>query len=49
MTRCGLSGSPTNVLRVFAPTRHAKGEMIEGEVPEAAAALYKKLRVAQVL
>ena len=49
VTRCGLSGSPTNVLRVFAPTRHVKGERIEGEAPEAAAELYEKLRTAQVL
>ena len=49
VTRCGLSGSPTNVLKVFAPTRHAKGELIKGEVTEAAAELYEKLRAAQVL
>lgn len=49
VSRCGLSGSPTNVLKVFAPTRHAKGERLEGEIPDAAAELYEKLRTAQVL
>jgi len=49
LTRCGLSGSPTNVLRVFAPQRHAKGERLEGEPAEVAAALYERLRAAQIL
>ncbi len=49
VTRCGLNGSPTNVLRVFAPSRHTKGERIEGEASEAAVELYEKLRTAQVL
>ncbi|HEY3398297.1 MAG TPA: electron transfer flavoprotein subunit beta/FixA family protein [Armatimonadota bacterium] len=49
VARCGLSGSPTNVLRVFAPTRHAKGERLEGEPAEVAAQLYDKLHATQVV
>ncbi|MEN6404277.1 MAG: electron transfer flavoprotein subunit beta/FixA family protein, partial [Armatimonadia bacterium] len=32
--RCGLNGSPTNVVRVFAPQRHSQGERLEGEAAE---------------
>lgn len=47
--RCGLNGSPTNVVRVFAPTRTRQGERLEGELDVMIPALIEKLRVAQVL
>jgi electron transfer flavoprotein beta subunit len=47
--RCGLNGSPTNVVRVFAPQRHTQGERLEGEIPEMVAALVSKLREKQVV
>lgn len=47
--RCGLNGSPTNVVRVFAPERHTQGERLAGEPAEAARVLFEKLRASQVL
>jgi electron transfer flavoprotein beta subunit len=47
--RCGLSGSPTNVMRVFAPEKATQGERLEGEPREQAGALIEKLRATQVL
>jgi electron transfer flavoprotein alpha/beta subunit len=47
--RCGLSGSPTNVVRVFSPQRHRKGERLEGEVPDMVKTLIDKLRTDKVL
>jgi len=47
--RCGLNGSPTNVVRVFAPDRHSHGERLEGEVPEQVNALVSKLREKMVI
>ena len=47
--RCGLAGSPTNVVRVFTPTRGRKAERIEGEPPQAAQALVEKLRAEKVI
>jgi electron transfer flavoprotein beta subunit len=47
--RCGLNGSPTNVVRVFAPQRHSQGEKLEGEAPEVVAALVGKLREKMVI
>lgn len=47
--RCGLSGSPTNVVRVFTPDRHREGEKLEGEAPEVAKSLLEKLREDKVL
>ena len=43
-SRCGLNGSPTNVVRVFAPQRHTQGERLEGEVEEMVEQLVTKLR-----
>lgn len=42
--RCGLNGSPTNVVRVFAPQRHSHGEKLEGEAPDVVARLVSRLR-----
>jgi electron transfer flavoprotein beta subunit len=42
--RCGLNGSPTNVVRVFAPQRHSHGEKLEGEVPDVVERLVSRLR-----
>ncbi len=47
--RCGLAGSPTNVVRVFTPTRGRRAERIEGEPPQAAHALVQKLRAEKVI
>jgi electron transfer flavoprotein beta subunit len=49
LARCGLSGSPTNVVRIFTPVRHRKGERLEGEVPEMVSTLVEKLRADKVL
>ena len=47
--RCGLNGSPTNVVRVFAPQRHTHGEKLQGEVPEMVDQLVRALRQKQVV
>ncbi|MCE5240157.1 electron transfer flavoprotein subunit beta/FixA family protein [bacterium] len=47
--RCGLNGSPTNVVRVFAPQRHQQGEKLEGEVADQVSALVGKLREKMVI
>lgn len=47
--RCGLNGSPTNVVRVFAPDRHREGEKLEGEVADMVSALVGKLREKMVI
>ena len=47
--RCGLNGSPTNVVRVFAPDRHREGEKLAGEVPDMVGALVSKLREKMVI
>jgi electron transfer flavoprotein alpha/beta subunit len=47
--RCGLNGSPTNVVRVFAPQRHSHGVRLEGEVPEMVGQLVTALREKQVV
>jgi len=45
----GLSGSPTQVLRIFAPKPREKGEIWEGEPSEVAEKLYFKLRESHLL
>lgn len=47
--RCGLNGSPTNVVKVFSPQREHKGEILEGESEEVAHGLIERLREAKVL
>lgn len=47
--RCGLAGSPTNVVRIFTPERHRRAERLEGETPEVVRALLEKLRGEKVL
>lgn len=47
--RCGLNGSPTNVVRVFAPQRHSQGEQLEGEVEDMVGSLVGKLREKMVI
>ncbi|NSW55047.1 MAG: electron transfer flavoprotein subunit beta/FixA family protein [Armatimonadetes bacterium] len=49
LERCGLSGSPTNVMRVFAPSHDHKAERLEGDVPDVARQLVSRLRDAKVL
>jgi electron transfer flavoprotein beta subunit len=46
----GLSGSPTSVSRIFSPPARARGEMIEGDSPDAqAAALVERLRATDLI
>ncbi len=47
--RCGLTGSPTNVVEVFAPRRDHKAEKLEGEIPDVVKTLIGKLREDKVL
>ena len=47
--RLGLKGSPTRVKKTFTPQRQYRGEMIEGDVPRAAAALAGKIREMHIL
>lgn len=47
--RCGLPGSPTNVVRIFTPERHRRAERLEGEPPEVVRTLLEKLRGEKVL
>ncbi|NPV47702.1 MAG: electron transfer flavoprotein subunit beta/FixA family protein [Armatimonadetes bacterium] len=48
-SRCGLNGSPTNVVKVFAPQRHTQGERLEGDVNDVVERLVKILREKQVV
>lgn len=45
----GLKGSPTQVERMFAPTKRAEHEMIEGTPSEQANALYELLKVRKLV
>jgi len=45
----GLNGSPTQVLRIFAPKPREKGEIWEGEPAEMAEKLFAKLRESHLL
>ena len=49
LSKVGLKGSPTRVIRVFAPERRARGEMLEGTVLEQVAALVGRLREADIV
>jgi electron transfer flavoprotein beta subunit len=40
----GLDGSPTKVVKIFTPERHADGEMLEGEPNEIVEQLVDKLK-----
>ncbi|OPZ81588.1 MAG: Acryloyl-CoA reductase electron transfer subunit gamma [bacterium ADurb.Bin429] len=42
--RCGLKGSPTQVVKVFSPEHRAGGERWEGDAPELAAKLLEIVR-----
>jgi len=46
---CGLDGSPTRVIRTFAPTREHEGEIIEGEPSDAARRLVEKLTASKII
>jgi len=48
-SRCGLNGSPTNVVRVFAPQRHTEGERLSGSADEMVNELVTKLRDRQIV
>lgn len=41
--RCGLKGSPTQVVKTFVPVHNVKSEMIEGDAQEQAGKLAEKL------
>jgi electron transfer flavoprotein beta subunit len=45
----GLAGSPTGVVRIFAPERTHKGEILEGETPVVVDKLVEKLRQLEVV
>jgi len=45
----GLTGSPTEVVRVFTPETRATGEILQGELQEQVAALVQRLLTAGVL
>lgn len=47
--RVGLKGSPTEVMRIFAPEIRRRGEIIEGTVEEQIGAAIRKLREARVV
>ncbi len=42
--RCGLDGSPTNVIRTFLPDRTREGEVLEGDTQAVVTKLVEKLR-----
>ncbi len=44
LTMCGLDGSPTNVVEVFAPVHERQAEILEGELEDVVGALVAKLR-----
>jgi len=45
----GMPGSPTSVVRTFAPTREYQGEIIEGEPAAAVEKLVEKLRQQEII
>lgn len=47
--KIGLAGSPTSVVRVFAPERHHKGEILEGDTPVVVDKLVQKLKELEVV
>lgn len=47
--RCGFDGSPTRVVRTFAPTRNIKGEKFEGEPREVATAVVERLIAEKII
>ncbi len=47
--RVGLKGSPTEVIRVFAPELRMQGEIIEGTAEDQVEVIMKKLREARVV
>jgi electron transfer flavoprotein beta subunit len=48
-TKCGLEGSPTEVVRVFTPEPRGGGEILEGELTETIPLLIDKLMDAKVI
>jgi len=49
MAKCGLEGSPTEVIRVFTPEPRGGGEILEGELTETIPLLIDKLMEAKVM
>ncbi len=49
MVKCGLEGSPTEVVRVFTPEPREGGEILEGELTETIPLLMDKLMEAKVI
>jgi electron transfer flavoprotein beta subunit len=47
--RCGLKGSPTEVIRVFTPEPRGGGEILEGELTDTIPLLIDKLMEAKVI
>lgn len=48
-SKCGLEGSPTEVVRVFTPEPRGGGEVLEGELNETIPLLAEKLMEAKVI
>ncbi|MBR6311955.1 MAG: electron transfer flavoprotein subunit beta/FixA family protein [Oscillospiraceae bacterium] len=48
-SKCGLTASPTNVMRSFTPPPKGKGEMLSGTINEMAAAVVAKLSEKHVI
>ena len=46
MQRIGLTGSPTQVMRIFTPPKPSGGKIFEGDVQQAVSELLKELRAA---
>ena len=49
VSKVGLRGSPTRVIRTFAPDHHRRGEILEGTTEEQVAGLLSRLRRAEIL
>ncbi len=47
--RCGLNGSPTNVVKVFSPQHEYEGEILEGAVQQVTQTLIQRLQEAKLL
>jgi electron transfer flavoprotein beta subunit len=47
--RLGLTGSPTEVIRVFKPEQRTGGEILQGEIPDVVSQLTEKLLEAKII
>lgn len=47
--KIGLTGSPTQVMRIFSPPARPGGEKLEGSLEQIAESLVSKLKTAQLI